>query len=44
MLDLSVDLVRIKISHLNPSDRFKVLQTSQSSQCVVSDCKAAGGD
>ena len=44
MLDLSVDLVRIEVPDLNPSGRFKILQTPQSGKGVMRDCKADGGD
>ena len=43
MLDLSVDLVRIEVSHLNPPGRFKILQSAQCGKGVMRDCKAAGG-
>ena len=43
MLDLSVDLVRIEISHFHPSGRFKILQSAQCGKGVMRDCKAAGG-
>ena len=41
--DLSVDLVRIEISHFHPSGRFKILQLAQCGKGAMRYCKAAGG-
>ena len=39
--DLSVYLIRIRVTNLKPSCRFKILQTLQSCQCIVRHSEAA---
>ena len=43
MLDLPIDFNRIEVPHLNPSDRFKILQSAQCGKGFVRHGKTAGG-